>query len=98
MAAVATAWLGYEFWRLVLEEPGGANDLKERHDEVVRWFDGVPIYREAWTSVYPPAMGALSVTVGLPVAMLGTAVLALAAALALVAFGRATGRRVHGSA
>lgn len=49
-------------------------------------------------TVYPPAMGALSVTVGLPVAMLGTAVLALAAALALVAFGRATGRRVHGPA
>ena len=38
--------------------------------------------------VYPPAMGLLSVTVGLTVAMLGTVVLALVSAGALVAFGR----------
>ena len=44
-------------------------------------------------SLYPPAMGFLSVTVGLTVAMLGNAVLALACAAALVAFGRlGTGR------
>jgi fucose permease len=43
--------------------------------------------------VYPPAMGFLSVTVGLTVAMLGTALLAIACVLALVAFGRATHRR-----
>ena len=40
--------------------------------------------------VYPPAMGLLSVTVGLTAAMLGTVILALASAGALVAFGRAT--------
>ena len=45
------------------------------------------------STLYPPAMGFLSVTVGLAVAMLGTAILALACALALVAFGR-TGERV----
>ena len=44
------------------------------------------------STVYPPLMGFLSVTVGLTVAMLGNAVLAIASALALVAFGRVTGR------
>ena len=38
--------------------------------------------------VYPPVMGFLSVTVGLKVAMLGTAVLGLACASALVLVGR----------
>ena len=39
--------------------------------------------------IYPPAMGFLSVTVGLPVAMFGNVLLALACAVALVAFSRA---------
>ena len=43
--------------------------------------------------VYPPVMGFLSVSVGLTVAMLGAALLAIACVLALVAFGRATRRR-----
>jgi fucose permease len=47
----------------------------------------------AGSTLYPPAMGFLSVTVGLTVAMLGTAVLGGAAALALVAFGRTAHRR-----
>lgn len=42
--------------------------------------------------IYPPAMGLLSVTVGLTVAMFGNALLAMAGVLALVAFGRATRR------
>ena len=42
------------------------------------------------STVYPPAMGLLSVTVGLTVAMFGGAVLAVACVIALVAFGRAT--------
>ena len=45
------------------------------------------------STIYPPAMGFLSVTVGLTVAMLGNALLALACVLALVAFGRVTRRR-----
>lgn len=45
------------------------------------------------STIYPPAMGFLSVTVGLTVAMVGNAVLALASVLALVAFGRETRRR-----
>ena len=45
------------------------------------------------STIYPPAMGFLSVTVGLTVAMFGNALLALACVVALVAFGRATGRR-----
>ena len=43
--------------------------------------------------VYPPTMGLLSVTVGLTVAMLGNVLLAIACAVALVAFDRATRRR-----
>jgi MFS transporter, FHS family, glucose/mannose:H+ symporter len=42
------------------------------------------------STIYPPAMGLLSVTVGLTVAMLGNAVLAVACVLALWAFSRAT--------
>lgn len=47
--------------------------------------------------VYPPAMGLLSVTVGLTAAMLGTVILALASAAALVAFGRATRKTASGA-
>jgi fucose permease len=46
------------------------------------------------STIYPPAMGFMSVTIGLTVAMLGNALLAAACVLALVVFGRATGRRV----
>ena len=42
--------------------------------------------------IYPPAMGFMSVTVGLVFAMFGNALLAIACVLALVAFGRATRR------
>jgi len=45
------------------------------------------------STIYPPAMGFLSVTVGLGVAMFGNALLAIACVLALVVFGRATRRR-----
>jgi fucose permease len=41
--------------------------------------------------IYPPAMGFMSVTIGLTFAMLGNAFLAIACVLALVVFGRATG-------
>jgi fucose permease len=40
--------------------------------------------------IYPPAMGFLSVTIGLVAAMLGTVVLALLCAAALIAFGRSS--------
>ena len=40
--------------------------------------------------IYPPAMGLLSVTVGMTAAMLGNVVLGLACAVVLVAFGRAS--------
>lgn len=42
------------------------------------------------STIYPPAMGFLSITVGLTVAMFGNVLVALACVLALVAFGRAT--------
>jgi fucose permease len=47
------------------------------------------------STIYPPLMGFLSVTVGLTVAMLGNVVLALACAIALVVFGRVTNERVR---
>jgi fucose permease len=40
------------------------------------------------STIYPPAIGFLSVTVGLPIAMAGNALLCLVGAAALVAFGR----------
>jgi fucose permease len=39
------------------------------------------------STIYPPAMGFMSVTVGLPVAMFGNALLAIACAAALLVFG-----------
>jgi len=48
--------------------------------------------------VYPPLMGVMSVSVGLPVAMLGAAALALACALALAAVGRMPPARVAAQA
>jgi fucose permease len=43
-------------------------------------------------TVYPPLMGVLSVTVGLPVAMFGSAILGLVCAAAILAFGKRTAR------
>ncbi len=43
------------------------------------------------STIYPPAMGFLSVTIGLTVAMFGNALLAMGSAIALVAFGRGDG-------
>jgi hypothetical protein len=56
MAIIACLWLGYEYWRL-LWQPGimGAVDLKLRHEEVHRWFAGLPVYSEFRTATYPPA-------------------------------------------
>lgn len=47
------------------------------------------------STIYPPAMGLLSVTVGLTVAMLGSAALAIVCVLALWAFSRVTVARSH---
>jgi hypothetical protein len=55
MAALALLKLGSEFYRLVLDPgPKGAIDLKLRHEEVHRWFAGLPVYRELKDAVYPP--------------------------------------------
>ena len=45
------------------------------------------------STIYPPAIGFLSVTVGLPIAMAGNAVMCLLGAGALIAFGRSTDAR-----
>jgi glycosyl transferase family 87 len=61
MAVAAVVWLSYQFWRLLWQEtpiwptsPTGAVDLKQRHEEVHRWFAGMPVYGELWTATYPP--------------------------------------------
>jgi hypothetical protein len=55
--AVATAGrLGYALPRLVLDiEPWSALDLKYRHNEVLQWFAGQPVYGVVDGAVYPPA-------------------------------------------
>jgi hypothetical protein len=62
MAVAAVVWLSYQFWRLLWQEtpiwptsPTGAVDLKQRHQEVHRWFAGTPVYGELRTATYPPA-------------------------------------------
>jgi hypothetical protein len=56
MVLAATIRLGNEFSRLLWESGrAGAIDLKLRHDEVHRWFDGRPVYSELKSAVYPPA-------------------------------------------
>ncbi len=69
MAAVATAWLGYEFYRLLLQPERigsvaihpGAIDLKLLHRMVNAWFAGEPVYTgpHAYLNTYPPASMAL---------------------------------------
>lgn len=63
----------------------GGERYPERSAAVGGALTGMAVFG---STIYPPAMGYLSVTVGLQVAMLGNAVLALACVTALVAFGR----------
>jgi hypothetical protein len=56
MSLSAVVWLGYEFWRLLLQPaPLGAVDLMQRLTETTMWFSGRPIYWVEKTAVYPPA-------------------------------------------
>ena len=56
MSISAVIWLGYEFWRLLLQpSPPGAIDLLLRFSETQLWFSGQPIYGIKKTAVYPPA-------------------------------------------
>lgn len=65
----------------------GGERYRERSAAVAGSLVGMAVIG---STIYPPMMGFLSVTVGLTAAMLGNAVLALACVLALVAFERAT--------
>lgn len=63
MAVASIIWLGYQFWRLLLQPNQigfyhvhpGAIDLKLRYKEVHQWFSGGPVYGELKNAVYPPA-------------------------------------------
>ena len=56
MSLAAVIWLGYEFWRLLLQaSPAGALDLMLRFTETRLWFAGQPVYEIEKTGVYPPA-------------------------------------------
>lgn len=67
----------------------GGDRYPERSAAVGGSLTGMAV---AGSVFYPPAMGFLSVTVGLTVAMLGTVVMGLLSTVALVAFGRAARR------
>jgi hypothetical protein len=67
MSFAAFVWLGYEFYRLLWQparigpipiHPGGI-DLDLRHDDVRRWFSGVPLYEVKPNAPYPPATNVL---------------------------------------
>ncbi len=69
----------------------GGERYPERSAAVGGSLTGMAVFG---STLYPPAIGFLSVTVGLTAAMFGNAILALASAAALVAFGRVSaGRR-----
>jgi hypothetical protein len=62
MVIAALVWLAYQFWRLLWgSEPiwhsslSGAIDLKLRHEEVHRWFAGLPVYNQLSDAILPPA-------------------------------------------
>ena len=57
MAALSTAWLGYEFWRLLWQPvaDNGAVDLLYRYEEVTSFVSGIPVYWHLSDAVYPPA-------------------------------------------
>ena len=56
----ACIYLGYEFWRLVLQKGHmGAVDLHLRVQETHAWFDGVRVYGRFIAAVYPPATYAI---------------------------------------
>jgi hypothetical protein len=56
LAVAAVGRLGYALPRLVHDiEPWSALDLKYRHNEVVQWFAGQPVYGVVDGAVYPPA-------------------------------------------
>src|SRR5947209_7653856 len=55
-AIEASAYLGYELWRLLLEHGWmGATDLGHRLRETHSWFAGRPVYGALKGAVYPPA-------------------------------------------
>jgi hypothetical protein len=62
LVVAGTAWLGWEFWRLLRQpDPMGAVDLRLRYIEVHHWFAGIPAYsgHEEIPSAYAPASFAL---------------------------------------
>jgi hypothetical protein len=59
MAVLALLKLGDEFFRLLWASGFGANDLALRHRDVQAWFEGLPVYGQIATAVYPPASYAI---------------------------------------
>jgi hypothetical protein len=56
MTVLAAEMLVGELWRLGFSAtPAAAVDLKFRHEEVRRWFAGLPVYGELEDAIYPPA-------------------------------------------
>lgn len=61
LGAIATLWLSYEFWRLLIQpaSDGGAIDVRMRWNESAEWFRGRNVYQEYSDAVYPPASYAM---------------------------------------
>jgi glycosyl transferase family 87 len=56
LSAAAAVWLPNGFHRLLSDVDWlSAYDVKLRHEEVARWFAGMPIYEEMRDAIYPPA-------------------------------------------
>ena len=56
LSAAAAVWLPIGFHRLLSDVDWlSAYDVKLRHEEVARWFAGMPIYDEMRDAIYPPA-------------------------------------------
>lgn len=60
MLVAAPIWLGYEFWRLILQSaPLGALDLIQRYEDIFFWFREFQVYGIIKTASYPPASYAI---------------------------------------
>jgi glycosyl transferase family 87 len=56
LSAAVAVWLPNGFHRLLSDVDWlSAYDVKLRHEEVGRWFAGMPIYEEMRDAIYPPA-------------------------------------------
>src|SRR5947209_8316008 len=60
LAVEAAVFLGYEFWRLTLDQAVmGGVDLANQVHATHNWFQGSPVYGHVISAIYPPGTYAL---------------------------------------